>query len=72
MFSLPIARFDADNLIHKQLAAAAKRAEKIAAAVVVPETMKFQRARALVRDALTKAGAAQQIDGLVADLLGPS
>jgi len=46
-----------------------REAEAIAAAVPPPDTAKFQRARALVRAALTEAGIAQKIDTLVAQLL---
>ncbi len=69
MFNLPIPRFDAAIGLHNELAAAAAEAERIAAAVELPETVKFQRARKLVRDALTEAGVAPRIDALVARLL---
>ncbi len=48
---------------------AAAEAERIAAAFELPEGVKFQRARKLIRDALTEAGIAPQIDALVARLL---
>ncbi len=69
VFNLPIPRFDPAADLHAALADAALRAERIAAAVVFPEGVKFQRARRLVRDALTNAGIAADIDGLVARLL---
>ncbi len=69
MFNLPIPRFDASNKLHGELAKAAGKAEKIAAAVALPEGVKFQRARRLVRDALIDAGVAGEIDALVARLL---
>jgi hypothetical protein len=69
MFNLPIPRFDANFRLHLDLAAAAEEAEKVAAAVVLPEGVKFQRARRIVRDALAEAGLAQRIDALVARLL---
>jgi hypothetical protein len=72
MFNLPIPRFVSSNPLHKKLAAAAKRAKQIAATVPLPDPVKFQRARSLVRDALTEAGLAQQIDSLVADVLDSS
>src|SRR5579863_4803117 len=62
MFNLPIPRFDAKSTLHRDLSGACERAEKIAAAVALPEGVKFQRARKLVRDALTEAGVAQEID----------
>jgi hypothetical protein len=69
MFNLPIPRFEATNSLHCDLAAAAEEAERIAAAVALPDGVKFQRARALVRAALADAGLAERIDGLVARLL---
>ena len=69
MFTLPIPRFDVTMALHNDLAAAAAEAERIAAAFELPETVKFQRARKLIRDALTESGIAPHIDGLVARLL---
>ncbi|MBL8905420.1 MAG: hypothetical protein JNM20_01970, partial [Rhizobiales bacterium] len=69
MFTLPIPLFDPDNALHCALAEAAEEAERIAASVPLPDNVKFQRARKLVRDALSDAGIAQRIDALVARLL---
>ncbi len=69
MFNLPIPRFDAREKLHLALAEIAAEAEKIAAAVELPEGVKFQRARGLVRAALTGAGISQQIDGLMVRLI---
>jgi len=69
MFNLPIPRFDPKEKIHAALAKAAAEAETIAAAVELPEGVKFQRARGLVRSALVEAGVAKKIDDLVARLL---
>jgi len=69
MFTLPIPRFNPSESIHNELAAAAGEAERIAAAFELPETVKFQRARKLIRDALTESGIAPHIDELVARLL---
>jgi hypothetical protein len=69
MFNLPIPRFDPASALHGKLAAAAREAETAAAAVPLPEGVKFQRARKLVRDGLTEAGIAPSIDALVARLL---
>jgi hypothetical protein len=69
MFTLPIPRFDATTTLHQDLIAAASEAEMIAAAVEIPEAMKFQRARKLIRDALTESGIAPHIDELVGRLL---
>ncbi|MGI8568607.1 MAG: N-6 DNA methylase [Methylocella sp.] len=68
MFHLPIPRFDAADSLHTSLAEAAREAEVIAASVELPENVKFQRARGLVRTALTEAGVALRIDALVAGL----
>ena len=69
MFNLPIPRFDAKVKLHRDLADAAEKAEAIADAMALPEGIKFQRARAMVRAALAEAGVSQQIDALVARLL---
>lgn len=69
MFNLPIPKFDSSEPLHNDLAAAAAEAERIAAAFELPETVKFQRARRLIRDALTEAGIAPHIGDLVARLL---
>ena len=69
IFNLPIPRFDAKDKLHKSLAAAAAQAEEIAAAVPLPDGVKFQRARGLVRVALKEAGVSDKIDALVARLL---
>jgi len=69
MFNLPIPRFDQANGLHRDLAEAAADAERVAALVELPDNVKFQRARGLVRIALAAAGVAQRIDTLVARLL---
>jgi|HubBroStandDraft_1064217.scaffolds.fasta_scaffold00020_49 hypothetical protein len=69
VFNLPIPRFDAKNPRHRALGAAAAEAERGAAEVELSEDVKFQRARTLVRQALTRAGTLQRIDDLVAQLL---
>jgi hypothetical protein len=69
MFSLPIPRFNPSDPHHNAIAEAAREAEKIAASVPLPENIKFQRARGLIRAALTEAGIAQTIDALVVRLL---
>jgi hypothetical protein len=69
VFNLLIPRFDPANELHAELADAARVAETAAAAVPLPEGVKFQRARKLARDALTAAGIAPRIDTLVAQLL---
>ncbi len=69
MFTLPIPVFDAKVKLHRDLAALGQEAEATAALVPLPEDIKFQRARRLVRDALAEAGVSQRIDALVAKLL---
>jgi hypothetical protein len=70
MFNLPIPRFDPADQLHWALADAATEAERVAAAVELPEGVRFQRARRLVRVALAEACLSQRIDALVAKLLG--
>ena len=70
VFNLPIPRFSAKLKLHRDLAAAAAVAEGVAAAVALPEGVKFQQARKRVRAALVAAGIAKRIDTLVATLLG--
>jgi hypothetical protein len=72
MFTLPIPRFDSAQSLHNHLAAAAAEAERIAAAFELPEAVKFQRARKLIREALTESGVGPHIDALVARLLDQS
>jgi hypothetical protein len=72
MFNLSIPLFEQSELLHNELAAAAAQAEQIAAAFELPPGVKFQRARKLIRDALTESGIATQIDNLVARLLDQS
>jgi hypothetical protein len=68
MFNLPIPRFNPRDPLHNAIAEAAREAETIAARVPMPENTKFQRARGLIRAALTETGVAQRIDALVARL----
>jgi hypothetical protein len=69
MFNLPIPRFNPADRLHTAIAEAAREAEAIAATVALPENIKFQRARGLVRAALSDAGVVLRIDTLVAKLL---
>ena len=70
IFTLPIPRFDPASSLHTELADAARQAGEIASAVSLPENVKFQRARRLVRDALRGEGIAARIEALVARLIG--
>jgi hypothetical protein len=69
MFNLPIPRFDPNDGLHTDLAACAAEAEGVAAAVPLAESIRFQTARRLVREALADAGVAARIEGLVTRLL---
>jgi hypothetical protein len=69
MFNLPIPRFDPKDKLHRALAEAATEAENVASQVGLPEGVKFQRARRLVRTALAEANISQRIDNLVTKLL---
>lgn len=70
IFQLPIPRFESGNGLHRELAAAAERAEQVAAGVSIPVGVRFVRARQLIREALREDGVATNIDSLVARLLG--
>lgn len=69
MFNLPIPLFDPSAPLHAALAEAAARAERLAAEVPLREAEHFTRARRRIRDALTDAGVAAEIDAVVAELL---
>ena len=60
IFNLPIPRFDRTIRVHAALSAAAADAERVAAGVELPEGIRFQRARRLVRDGLVETGLAQR------------
>ena len=69
IFNLPIPRFDSKSYLHRELATLSAKAEKVATAVALPEKVKFQGARRLVRTALKDDGVAGDIDTAVARLL---
>ena len=69
MFNLPIPRFDPEQELHRDLSATAEVAERVAAQVTLPENIRFQRARSLIRTVLADTGIAASIDALVARLL---
>ncbi|MCJ2130911.1 N-6 DNA methylase [Methylobacterium sp. E-045] len=71
MFTLPIPRFDPREAVHARLAAEGAVAEAVAASVTLPAEAAFQKARALVREALREEGVSSRIDALVETLLGP-
>lgn len=69
VWELRIPEYDNSNVLHRRLAAAAARAEKIAASVELKEGAHFTRHRATIRTALTQQGIAAEIDTLVETLL---
>jgi hypothetical protein len=69
IFTLPIPIFDPKSKLHLSLSAAALESEKLAAQVKLPDGVKFQRARKLVRDTLSASGISKKIDELVVRLL---
>ncbi|MGI9170320.1 MAG: hypothetical protein ACR2FH_09120, partial [Caulobacteraceae bacterium] len=69
MFTLPIPRFSPAVAAHRDLAAAGREAEALAATFAIPEATPFARARRAVREALRAAGVSGRIDALVARLL---
>jgi hypothetical protein len=68
-FNLPIPSFNTSESSHRNLAAAAERAEQVASAVSLKEGEHFTRARKRIRDALRADGVAGEIDQLVGELL---
>ena len=71
-FTLPIPRFEAKNQLHRELVESGGEAERLAAAVNVPDRVHFRTARRLIREALLEAGLSGKIDQLVSELLGGS
>lgn len=69
IFEVPIPTFNPGEPLHRHLAAAAERAEQVAASVSLPDNINFIRARQRIRDALRADGVAGRIDELVARLL---
>ena len=72
MLGLPIPEFDARLQLHRDLAAAAARAEEVASDVQLDEARYFTRLRQDIRQALAEDGIAADIEALVEDLLGPA
>ncbi len=69
VWELRIPRFDPREDLHRALAAAASKAEGLAAAVPLNEGSHFTRRRRAIRDALAEAGISAEIDRLVSRLL---
>ncbi len=70
LLDLPIPKFDPSDALHQELLGAAVRAEAVAQHVALPEDVHFVRARALIRNALAADGISDEVDDLVAQLLG--
>lgn len=64
-----IPEFDGRNQGHCRLAALAEQAEQVVAAVEIPGSMGFQRARRLLREALEEAGVLEEMDSALTELL---
>ena len=71
VWTLPIPEFDDTELLHRDLAAAARRAETAAALVPLTEAQHFTAKRRAIRAALAEDGIAAEIEALV-DALLPS
>jgi len=68
-FNLPVPIYDGNAALHRALASAAARAERVAAMVEFPEGEHFTRTRGRIRDALRADGIAGETEKLVAQLL---
>ena len=71
VWTLPIPEYDDSESLHRDLAAAASRAEAIAAAVPLTDTQHFVVKRRAIRAALAEDGVAEEIEALVDALLPP-
>ncbi len=69
VFAAPFPGFDAADSGHVGLADLGRRAEEIAAGIALDDDWGFQKARRVVRDALSEDGIAGEIDAAVAELL---
>ena len=66
---MSIPRFDSKVFLHAELARTAGEAERVAKTVPLTNSIRFQRARKLVRDALIAARITARIEELVEQLL---
>ncbi len=69
VWTLPIPEYDATDTLHRDLAAAAARAEQVAASVDLGPHNHFTAKRRAIRAALAADGIAAEIEALVAALL---
>lgn len=65
VWTLPIPEYDDTDQVHRDLAAAAKHAEKVAAAVELKDSSHFTAKRRAIREALLADGVARTIESLV-------
>lgn len=69
VFNAPIPAFDGSNVLHQELAEAAKQAEEVAEKVKTEEGEYFVRTRTRVRAKLANHGIARRLEGLAGSLL---
>lgn len=66
----PIPEYDSTVDIHRELAGLGAAGSELAATIPIPDSMGFQRARGLLRDALRGSGLFDAIDDRVRSILG--
>ena len=71
VWTLPIPEYDEREVLHRDLAAAASRAEAVAALVPLTDAQHFTAKRRAIRAALAEDGIAAEIEALVDALLPP-
>ncbi len=71
VWTLPIPEYDDTEILHRDLAAAASRAETVAARVSFTDAQHFVAKRRAIRVALAEDGIAAEIEALVGALLPP-
>ena len=64
--------YDADDPLHRELVELAKRAEAVAAEVVLDPAKRFETARRAVRDALAEDGVGDELSSVVRRVLVPT
>ncbi len=69
VFNLPIPRFDRDDTLHRDIATAARTAERVAGDVPLNEGEYFVTTRKRIRAALAEDGVAERLEKLVVELL---
>ena len=69
MFNVNIPRFDADNILHRDIAEAAVTAASVASEVSVEKAEYFTRTRKRIRAALGEEGIAARLEELAVELL---